>query len=122
MKKTQQSYYQIHDFGFNAQKSAVNYVKIYSRQRGRERDDAPGITVAGDYSRNIISLKPKAYDEIWREMKLPAVETQTRYGLMSREITFSSVSAPVEGEQLLSKYEKRIFLVSKLFYCTVIHL
>lgn len=55
-------------------------------------------------------------------MKLPAVETQTRYGLMSREITFSSVSTPVEGEQLLSKYEKIIFLVSKMFYCTVIHL
>lgn len=55
-------------------------------------------------------------------MKLPAVETQTRYGLMSREITFSSVCAPVEGEQLLSKYEKIIFLVSKMFYCIVIHL
>lgn len=62
MKKTQQSYCQIHDFGFgfNAQKSAVNYVKTESRQRVRERDDAPGITVAGDYSGNIISLKPKA--------------------------------------------------------------
>lgn len=47
---------------FNAQKSALNYVKRYSRQseREREREDAPGITVAGDYSRNIISLKPKA--------------------------------------------------------------
>lgn len=55
-------------------------------------------------------------------MKSPAVETHTRYGLMSRVITFSSVSAPVEGEQLLSKYEKMIFLVSKMFYCTFIRL
>lgn len=36
MKKTQQSNWQIHDFGFNAQKSAFNYVKRYSRQSERE--------------------------------------------------------------------------------------
>lgn len=30
------------------------------RERQRESDDAPGITVAEDYSRDIISLKPKA--------------------------------------------------------------
>lgn len=43
MKKTQQSYCQIHDFGFgfNAQKSAINYVKRYSRQRVREREMMP---------------------------------------------------------------------------------
>lgn len=40
VKKTQQSYCQIHDFGFgfNAQNSAENYMKRYSRQRERERE------------------------------------------------------------------------------------
>lgn len=36
-------------------------------------------------------------------MKLPAVKNQARWEFMSREITFSFVSAPVGDEQPFSK-------------------